>query len=90
MKYYGSTELSFKKRYSQHKHSIKKRPDNHTTLSSYIWNLKDKGTPFEIKWSIKARGHAFSSGGRSYGKAGYIDRRPKYHVEQKKRIVRNM
>ena len=65
MKYYGSTELSFKKRYSQHKHSIKKRPDNHTTLSSYIWNLKDKGTPFEIKWSIKARGHAFSSGGSS-------------------------
>ena len=65
MKYYGSTELSFKKRYSQHKHSIKKKPDNHTTLSSYIWNLKEKGTPFEIKWSIKARGHAFSSGGRS-------------------------
>ena len=65
MKYYGSTEQSFKKRYGGHKTSIKNRPTNHTTLSSYIWKLKDKGVPFKIKWSIKSRGHAFSSGGRA-------------------------
>ena len=51
MKYYGSTERQFKK--------------SHTTLSSHIWKLKDKGTPYEVKWSIKVRVHAFSSGGRA-------------------------
>ena len=65
MKYYGSTEREFKKRYYAHKSSIKNKPSNHTTLSSYIWKLKDKNIPFEVKWSIKSRGHAFSSGGRA-------------------------
>ncbi len=64
MKYYGSTEREFKKRYYAHKSSIKNKPSNHTTLSSYIWKLKDKNIPFEVKWSIKSRGHA-SSGGRA-------------------------
>jgi hypothetical protein len=65
MKYYGSTENEFKKRCSVHKTSFNKVPENHTTLSSYIWKLKDKGIGYEVKWSIKARGHAFSSGGRA-------------------------
>ena len=64
MKYFGSTE-NFKIRYSAHKSTIKNRPANHTTLSSYIWKLKDKDIPFEVIWTIKARGHAFSSGGKS-------------------------
>ena len=59
------TELQFKKRYSKHKSSFKIRPQGHTTLSSYIWKLKDKQIKYETKWSIKARGHAFSSGGRA-------------------------
>ena len=65
MRYYGSTQLQFKKRYSKHKSSFKKKPEFHTTLSSYIWKLKDKKIDYEIKWSIKARGQAFSSGGRA-------------------------
>jgi hypothetical protein len=56
MKYFGSTE-NFKGRYYKHKSSFKDRPANHTTLSSYVWKLKDKNIPFEVKWSIKARGH---------------------------------
>ena len=64
MKYIGST-IDFKKRYSQHKSSFNIRPTAHTTLSSYVWKLKDKSIPFEIRWSIKSRGHAFSSGSRS-------------------------
>jgi hypothetical protein len=43
--------------------SFKKRPKYQTTLASYIWKLMDKQINYEIKWSIKARGHAFSSGG---------------------------
>ena len=65
MKYIGSTERPFKKRFSEHNSSIKNRPKNHTTLSSYIWKLKDKGAHFDIEWSILSRGHAFASGGKA-------------------------
>ena len=64
MKYFGSTE-NFKSRYSAHKSSFNNRPTNHTTLSSYIWKLKDRKIPFEVEWSIVKRGHVFSSGSRS-------------------------
>ena len=64
MKYHRST-VDFKARYSNHKSSIDKRPTLHTTLSSYIWRLKDKGINFDVKWSIKSRGHPFSSGSKS-------------------------
>ena len=65
MRYYGLTENEFKKRCSTHKSSFRNIPKRHTTLSSYIWKLKDKNIPFEVKWSIKSRGYAFSSGGRA-------------------------
>ena len=65
MIYYGSTEREFKKRCSEHKSSFRKIPKSHTALSSYIWKLKEKQTPYFVNWSIKARGHAFSSGGRA-------------------------
>ena len=66
MKYCGSTKRQFKKRYSQHKSSFREIPKCHTTLSSHICKLKDKSITYEVKWSIKARGHAFSSGGRAW------------------------
>ena len=65
MTYNGSTERQFKKRYSEHKSSFKKIPKCHTTLSSHIWRLKDKNISYKVKWSVKARGHAFSSGCRA-------------------------
>ena len=64
MYYYGSTE-NFKTRYYGHNSSFKQRPAQHTTLSSYIWKLKDRSVPYDVEWSIKARGHTFSSGGRA-------------------------
>ena len=65
VRYYGSTERQFKLRYSEQKSSFRKIRKNLTTLSSHIWKLKDKDISYEVKWSIKAREHAFSSGGRS-------------------------
>ena len=65
MTYYGSTEREFKKRCSEHKSSFRKLPISHTALSSYIWKLKAKKIPHFVNWSIKARGHAFASGGRA-------------------------
>ena len=41
---------------------FEKRPANHTTLSSYIWKIKDKNLPFKVTWSVKARGHPFNGG----------------------------
>ena len=61
MKYFGSTE-DFKKRYSSHKSSINNPNANQTTYSSYVRSLKDKKVPYETNWSIRSKGHAFSSG----------------------------
>ena len=61
MTYYGST-IDFKSRYYKHKTSFEKRPVNHTTLSSYVWKIKDKKLPFKVTWSIKARGHPYNGG----------------------------
>ena len=52
----GSSGLTFKNRYTKHKFSF----DNYnyrfkTTLSKYIWELKDKILDFNIKWEILAR-----------------------------------
>ena len=51
----------FKKRYYQHKASFDKSDlRTETTLAAYIWNLKDYGVPYTIRWSIIDRGKAYS------------------------------
>ena len=51
--YTGLTSNTFKERFYGHRHSFKKRDSNHsTTLSSHIWDLKDKNENYEVKWSI--------------------------------------
>ena len=65
MSYYRLTENEFKKKCSTHKTSFRNIPKCHTTLSSYIWKLKDKKIPHFVNWSIKARGHPFSTRGRA-------------------------
>ena len=64
MMYYHSTK-NFKARYSNHKSALSKRPTNHTTLSSYVWKIKDQNVPYSIIWSIKSRPHPFSIGGNA-------------------------
>ena len=52
--YMGTAEGNFKKRFYNHKKSFKnKKYSNHTTLSKYIWDTKEKHqeTP-TLKWSI--------------------------------------
>ena len=59
--YIGSTEHSFKTRFNNHKISLKYRKHSHNTcLSKYVWELKDKGTDHEIKWSILKRAKLYS------------------------------
>ena len=51
--YYGLTELDFKTRYYNHKHSFKHANKRHVTeLSKHMWELQDKGIRGKIKWEI--------------------------------------
>ena len=59
------TKFKIKIRCNNHKCAFRDKNRNQTALSSYIWKLKDREIPYVVDWSIKARGHPFSSGGRS-------------------------
>ena len=52
--YLGPAEVEFKKRYSNHKKSFRhKQYANKTTLSKYIWEIKEKHNEMPtLKWSI--------------------------------------
>ena len=50
------SEGYIKPRISKHNTSFNHPQYEHeTTLSTYIWSLKDSGTPYTIKWSIAAK-----------------------------------
>ena len=49
-----------KVRYRGHKSSLTKRDGNQTTLSTYVWNLRDQGVPFDMEWSVIDRAPAFN------------------------------
>ena len=59
--YVGLTSSTFKARWSNHKTGFeheKHRKD--TTLSKYIWELKDKKTEYDVTWKIIGRANPFS------------------------------
>ena len=65
MTYYGQTKRPFKERWREHRHAIENEQSPHATaLSSYIWKLKKKRKPFQVKWSIKCRAPAYQCGGK--------------------------
>ena len=59
--YIGLTDNSFKTRFNGHTCSFRNRDKrNATTLSQYIWTLKDSDIPFSIKWKLVTRSSAYS------------------------------
>ena len=57
-RYLGVHEGEFKDRWYGHRSNIKNRNQTGTTLSSYIWKLKDKQPhpiPYELTWEILAK-----------------------------------
>ena len=63
--YIGLSEREFKDRYTKHKHSfteVKRRND--TSLSAYMWSLKDEGHQGRIKWEIAMRSRPYKCGTR--------------------------
>ena len=62
--YLGSTEASFKTRFTQHKASLVNEGKSTTALSKYVWDLKTRGIPHEIKWRIVAKCQPYRCGSR--------------------------
>ena len=59
--YVGLTANVFKDRYGVHKSNFEHRDQRGTTtLSDYIWKLKDKGEDFSVKWDVVTRAKPFS------------------------------
>ena len=56
-KYYlGMSKDEFKTRYNNHAMSSRnKGHEKRTELSKFVWELKDKGEDFTIKWSVAAK-----------------------------------
>ena len=63
--YHVSMEGEVKARISVHETSFRHhRYEKETTLSQYTWQLKDRGSEYEIKWSIELKAHPFTCGAR--------------------------
>ena len=59
--YIGLSAPPFKLRFEGHKGSFKHQErKKETTLSKYIWELKDESIPFTLSWKIMARAQPFS------------------------------
>ena len=63
--YIGMTEGEFMTRFRNHQQSLSnKKYASSTSLSKYIWELKEAKTKYKIKWSIIKRANAYRSGGK--------------------------
>ena len=61
--YLGLTANSMKQRISSHNTSFRnERYRDQTSLSSYIWHLKDLGADFTIRWSVVRHAQAHRAG----------------------------
>ena len=59
--YVGLTANKFKDRYGIHKSDFTHRDRRTTTtLSDYIWELKDKGEAYDIRWEVVCRANPYS------------------------------
>ena len=61
--YTGLAGNTFKERFYGHNRNINVRngPGNHgTSLSHYIWELKDNNVPYETKWSIMSKAKTYN------------------------------
>lgn len=60
--YIGLTANSFKSRHAAHTTSFNHDEyRNATTLSEYIWKLKDMNVPYSLQWKIISKGKPYST-----------------------------
>ena len=59
--YTGLTSNTFKQRFYGHRSTIENKDhENPTTLSTHVWDLKERNKNFEISWSIIDRAKNFN------------------------------
>ena len=75
--YTGVTKNTFKQRYYGHSSSFRNREHEFsTTLSSYIWKLKDDQQDYDIRWQVIDRGREFNPTTRKC----LLCMKEKYHI----------
>ena len=58
--YIGLTENTFKTRFNGHTSTFRsEEKKNSTTLSRYVWTLKERKVPFSINWKIVTKAKPF-------------------------------
>ena len=63
--YFGISDGEWKKRFSFHTMTFRKREyEGSTELSKFIWSLQDKGESYSIKWRVAAQAHPYKCGTR--------------------------
>ena len=63
--YIGCAETDFKTRFYNHKSSFNIATHrSKTTLSQYIWKLRDENVDFDLKWNIEAESRPYRCGTR--------------------------
>ena len=66
MDYIGISDSEIKLRISNHKNSMKyESKRNSTRLSQYVWNLKEKNIPHNIKWEILSKTKSYQPGSKT-------------------------
>ena len=61
--YVGLVEGDFKRRWNNHNQSFRRSEyEKSTTLSSYVWSLRDRGCDFSMKWEILKRSNPYVCG----------------------------
>ena len=64
--YIGMTGGTFKQRFNQHMSDFRLPHHKNTTkLSEKVWELKNQGRDFQIKWKVIRKGHIYKPGQRS-------------------------
>ena len=58
--YTGLTSRRFKDRLYEHTHDFNNENKEGTSLSNYIWKLKNERTPYNISWKIINRAQSFN------------------------------
>ena len=59
--YIGISKPPFKERFGVHKKSFNDRGYDPSSLSEYIWELKDKGVNYNIQWTILRKTSGYNS-----------------------------
>ena len=58
--YVGLSGGPFKVRYRVHKGNLRNRGESGTKLSKYMWQLKDQGGHYELKWKYIAKTQSYT------------------------------